>query len=56
VSFDSSIAHGGYVGARIGLVEAQNKIIRNKTIKKTFLFLIKKSNKKLKIQKFKKKQ
>jgi len=39
VGSDSSIAHGGYVGARTGLVEAQNKIIRNKTIKKKFLFL-----------------
>jgi len=41
---NSSITHGGYVGARTELIEAQNKIIQNKT-KKTFLFLIKKIQK-----------
>jgi len=59
VGSDSSITHSGYVRARTGLVEAQNKIIRNKTIKKIFFFLIlklkkyiQKTIKTIKIQKY----
>jgi len=52
VGSDSSIAYGRYVGARTGLVEAQNKIIRTFFFK-NISFL--NSNKNLKIQKLNKK-
>jgi len=47
VDSDSSIARGGYVGARTGLVEAQNKIIRNKTIKNISFLNLKSISKKI---------
>jgi len=51
VGSDSSIAHGGYVGARTGLVEAQNKIIRNKTTKNISFLNLKSISKKYKNKK-----